>query len=87
MAATMIDSVIYGSLWSGLGVKELFDEVGRTKAWLEIIAVLAEVEAEFEIIPRDEGAMIARACRAIPVDGAFLDEVRRGRETSDPRWD
>lgn len=82
MAATMIDSVIYGSLWSGLGVKELFDEVGRTKAWLEIIAVLAEVEAEFEIIPRDEGAMIARACRAIPVDGAFLDEVRRGREAS-----
>lgn len=82
MAATMIDSVVFGSLWSKRSIKELFDEVAQTKAWLEIVAVLAEVEAECELVPADAAHMIAEACRTLNVDAAFLEEVRRGREES-----
>jgi adenylosuccinate lyase len=82
MAATMIDSVVFGSLWSGREVRELFEEIPRTKAWLEIVAVLAEVEAEFEFIPANAACEIAGVCRTLAVDAAFLDEVRRGREAS-----
>ena len=82
MAATMIDSIVFGSLWSAGEVKALFEEVPRTQAWLEIIAVLAEVEAEFEWIPTDAAREIALACRTLAVDAAFLDAVRIGREAS-----
>lgn len=82
MAAAMIDSVVFGSLWSKRSVKELFDEVPRTKAWLEIVAVLAEVEAEYALVPADAARVIAEVCRTLTVDGAFLEEVRRGREES-----
>jgi adenylosuccinate lyase len=81
-AATMIDSVVFGSLWSQRSIKALFDEVARTQGWLEIVAVLAEVEAEFELIPAQAARAIAACCRTLVVDDAFLDEVRRGREAS-----
>jgi adenylosuccinate lyase len=82
MAATMIDSVIYGSLWGSRTVRELFEEIPRTRAWLEIIAVLAEVQAEFDLIPAEAARQVAQACRALAPDAAFLDEVREGREAS-----
>ena len=82
MAATMIDSVVFGSLWSSQAVKALFEEIPRTKAWLEIVAVLAEVEGEFDVIPGDTARAIAPVCRSILVDLVFLDEVRQGREAS-----
>lgn len=81
-AATIIDSVVFGSLWSQRGIKALFDEIPRTRAWLEIIAVLAEVQAEFELVPAGAARAIAVCCRTLVVDAAFLDEVRRGREQS-----
>lgn len=80
--ATMIDSVVFGSLWSSRTTKAMFEERARTRSWLEIIAVLAEVQAEFELIPVSAGQAIADCCRELDVDEAFLDEVRRGREAS-----
>ena len=82
MAASMIDSTVFGGLWSRAEVKALFDEAPRTKAWLEIVAVLAEVEAEHQFIPAEAARAIAEACRSLVIDDAFLDEVRRGREAS-----
>jgi adenylosuccinate lyase len=81
-AASMIDSAVFGSLWSHSEIKALFDETVRTKAWLEIIAVLAEVQSEFQLIPGPAAAAIATCCRSLNVDAAMLDEVRRGREQS-----
>ena len=81
-AASMIDSAVFGSLWSQSQIKALFDEAARTRAWLNIIAVLAEVQAEFELIPAPAAAAIATCCRSLQVDAAFLDEVRLGREQS-----
>ena len=82
MPATMIDSSIFGSLWSPHAIKALFEEGARTRAWLEIIAVLAEVQAEFELIPATAAQAIAQCCNGLAVDAAFLDEVRAGREAS-----
>jgi adenylosuccinate lyase len=81
-AATMIDSTVFGSLWSQHAIKALFDEIPRTRAWLEIIAVLAEVEAEHGLIPAPAAAAIAECCRTLRVDAPFLDELMRGREES-----
>jgi len=81
-AASMIDSVVFGSLWSQRSIKALFDEVARTQGWLAIVAVLAEVEAEFELIPAQAARAIAGCCRKLVVDDSFLEEVRRGREAS-----
>ncbi len=81
-AASMIDSVVFGSLWSQRSIKALFDEVPRTQGWLAIVAVLAEVQAEFELIPAQAARAIAGCCRTLVVDDSFLDEVRRGREAS-----
>jgi isoquinoline 1-oxidoreductase beta subunit len=81
-AASMIDSVVFGSLWSQRGIKALFDEIPRTRAWLEIIAVLAEVQAEHALVPASAATAIAACCRTVKVDAAFLAEVGRGREES-----
>jgi adenylosuccinate lyase len=78
--ATIIDSCIFGSLWAHSGIRDLFEEEQRTQAWLEIIAVLAEVQAEFQLVPQAAASAIARRCRDLPVDAALLDEIRAGRE-------
>ncbi|MBP9929779.1 MAG: adenylosuccinate lyase family protein [Burkholderiaceae bacterium] len=82
MPATMIDSAIFGSLWSQHTIKALFDDVARTRAWLEIVAVLAEVQAEFTLIPAPAAHAIALRCRELAIDAAFLEEMRIGREAS-----
>lgn len=82
MPATMIDSAIFGSLWSQHAVKALFDDVDRTRGWLEIVAVLAEVQAEFSLIPAPAAHAIALCCRELAIDAAFLEEMRIGREAS-----
>ncbi len=81
-AASMIDSAVFGGLWSHSEIKALFDESARTRSWLHIIAVLAEVQAEYELIPAPAAAAIAACCRGLEVNDTLLDEVRRGREQS-----
>lgn len=82
MSATMLDSVIFGGLWSKRAIHEVFDELARTRGWLEIVAVLGEVQAEYGLIPAQAARDIAALCRSVPIDPAFLDEVRLGREQS-----
>ena len=82
MATTILDSIVYGGLWASETLAPLFEEVERTRGWLEILAVLAEVQGDHGLIPSSAARCIVRACREIAVDGAFLDELRRGREQS-----
>lgn len=77
-----VDSAIYHSAWSTPELRAIFDEIPRTRAWLEILAVLAETQAEFDLIPAADAACVARTCREIEIDAAFLDEVRRGYEAT-----
>ena len=82
MATSMFDSVTYGALWRSAALSEIFDEVPRTRAWLEILAVLAEVEAEYGLIPADAAQGVAKACRGMEVDGPLLLELASGREAT-----
>jgi adenylosuccinate lyase len=81
-ALLFIDSAVYGNAWSTPELRAIFDEGPRTRAWLEILAVLAETQGEFGLIPSAAAADVARTCRGIEPDAAFLDEVRRGYEAS-----
>jgi adenylosuccinate lyase len=82
MASQLMDSHVYGSAWGTPELRAIFDEEARVRAWLEILAVLAETEGEFGLIPADMAVRVAASCRRIEPDSAFLDEVRRGFEAS-----
>jgi adenylosuccinate lyase len=75
-------SMIYGGAWATPEMRALFADIPRTKRWLEILALLAEVEAEHGIIPQDAAQKIQATCKSIVIDTAFLAECREGYETS-----
>lgn len=71
-------SAIYGSAWATSEMRALFADVPRTRRWLELLALLAETQAEHGIIPADAARDIRATCRSIEVDAAFLAECREG---------
>ncbi len=82
MTSAFFDSVVYGGVWKDASVAALFEEASRTRDWLEILATLAEVQAECGVIPAAAAGAVAAACRSAEVGGAFLEEVRAGREAT-----
>src|SRR5260370_22510713 len=82
MTVHLIDSLIYQNSWGTPELRELFDEVSRTRSWLEILAVLAETQAEFGLIPPGAAQAVATTCRTVELDTAFFEEVRAGFEAT-----
>lgn len=82
MATQFIDSEVYGGAWGTPELRAIFEEEARVSRWLEILAVLAETEGEFGLVPADMAARVAAACRAIEPNSDFLNEVRQGFEAS-----
>jgi adenylosuccinate lyase len=82
MATQFMDSYVYGGAWGTPELRAIFEEEARITQWLEILAVLAETEGEFGLVPADMAARVAAGCRAIKPDSSFLDEVRQGFEAS-----
>jgi adenylosuccinate lyase len=82
MPIHIADSLIYGGSWGTDETRAIFDDEPRTRAWLEILACLAEAQAEVGLIPAEAASEVARACRALPLDAAFFDEVRQGFEAT-----
>ncbi|MFQ5614725.1 MAG: adenylosuccinate lyase family protein, partial [Anaerolineae bacterium] len=62
MATHIIDSEIYGSAWGSDEMRTIFDEVPRTQGWLDVIAALAEAQAEVGLIPAGVVPEIRRVC-------------------------
>jgi adenylosuccinate lyase len=71
------DSAIYGSAWSTPELRALFSERHKIRGWLEILSLLAEIQAEYGLIPAEAAREIA-ACRRIEVDEALLREAGEG---------
>ncbi len=69
------DSTIYGSSWASPELRPLFAEQNKIKGWLEVMSVLAEVQAEFGLIPEQAAAEINTAYENLEIDEAFLKEV------------
>jgi adenylosuccinate lyase len=82
VSSLVSESIVYGGAWSTPELRAIFDEIPRTTAWIEILAVLAETEAAFGLVPSDEAAAAAAACRATVVDGPFLEELRAAYQTT-----
>ena len=80
MPSHISDSLIYRNSWGTDETRAIFNDVPRTRAWLEILAALAETQAEVGLIPTEDAAKVARACREISLDTAFFEEVRKGFE-------
>ena len=75
-------SAIYGGAWATPEMRALFADVPRTRRWLDLLALLAEVQAEHGIIPRRRAQDIRATCRSIEVDADFLAECREGYEAT-----
>lgn len=52
------DSAIFGHLWTTPEVSALFSDEGRTQAWLDILAALAEAQAEVGMVPPSAAAAV-----------------------------
>jgi adenylosuccinate lyase len=68
----MIDSEIYGGAWSSDEMRAIFDDVPRTQGWLEVIAALAEAQAEVGLIPAKVAPEIRQVCRVELLEMAAL---------------
>lgn len=75
-------SAIYGSAWATPEMRALFADAPRTRRWLDLLALLADVQAEYGIIPADAAQDIRMTCRSIDVDSNFLAECREGYEAT-----
>jgi adenylosuccinate lyase len=75
-------SDIYGSAWATPQMRALFADRPRTKRWLDLLLLLAEVQADHGIIPKDAARDIKVACQSIEIDAQFLAECREGYETT-----
>ncbi len=82
MPVHMIDSLIYQNSWGTPEMRAIFDDVPRTRSWLEILAVLAETQGEFGLIPQDAAREVATICRSVELDTAFFEEVRASFEAT-----
>lgn len=75
-------SAIYGGAWSTPEIRTLFDDIPRTRKWIELLAILAEVQAEHGVIPSDAAQDIKTTCASLCVDDDFLAECRDGYQAT-----
>jgi adenylosuccinate lyase len=82
MTGWSFGSQIYAGAWSTPALRVLFDDLPRTRCWLNILATLAEVQGEFALIPAANATAVAKACRAVVLDESFFADVRAGYEAT-----
>jgi 3-carboxy-cis,cis-muconate cycloisomerase len=68
MPATIIDSAIFGNIFSTQAMRQVWSDENRTRKYLDIEAALARVQARLGIIPEKAAAEIARNCRLGKID-------------------
>jgi adenylosuccinate lyase len=67
-----MDSPIYGVAWQSDEMRAIFDDEPRLQSWLDVIAALAEAQAELGVIPAGAVPEIKRVCRVELLDMAAL---------------
>lgn len=75
----MIDSQIYGDAWNTDEMQAIFDDVPRTQGWLDVIAALAEAQAEVGLIPAAVVPEIKRVCN---LNLLSMEALRKGYQTT-----
>ena len=68
MPATIIDSAIFGDIFSTEAMRAVWSDENRTQKYLDIEAALARVQARLGIIPQEAADEIVRNCRLDRID-------------------
>lgn len=82
MTSLFVESSIYQNSWSTESLRKIFDEKSRIRTWLEILAVLAEVQSKFGLIPKSAGNSIREFCSQVEIDSELLNDIKEGFEQS-----
>ncbi|MDT7552945.1 MAG: hypothetical protein QOI16_1481 [Pseudonocardiales bacterium] len=77
MTSHPTDSDVYGHLWTTPELHALFDDPGRTGAWLEILVALAQAQADVGLVPEKAARLIAEHTRLDRLDLAAVAEGTR----------
>ena len=72
MAATIIDSRIFGDIFSSAAMRQVWSDENRTAKYIDVEKALAIVQGRLGIIPHEAADEIVRNCDA--------DQVRPGHE-------
>jgi adenylosuccinate lyase len=75
-------SGVYGGAWATPRMRALFADAPRTRRWLDLLAMLAETQAEYNVIPAEAAQDIRATVESIEVDAEFLRECREGYEAT-----
>jgi 3-carboxy-cis,cis-muconate cycloisomerase len=74
MPSTIVDSAIFGNIFSTDAMRTVWSDENRTQKYLDIEAALARVQARLEIIPQDAADEIVKNCTLDKIDMAKLRE-------------
>jgi 3-carboxy-cis,cis-muconate cycloisomerase len=72
MPSTIIDSAIFGDIFSTSAMRQVWSDENRTQKYLDIEAALARVQARLGIIPQEAADEIVRNCKLERLDLAKL---------------
>ena len=81
------DSRVYGHLWTTPEASALFTDEGRTQAWLDILAALAQAQADVGLVPRAAADAIAGPRRRRPAGPRAGRRADPGDRALDPGAD
>jgi 3-carboxy-cis,cis-muconate cycloisomerase len=73
MPSTIIDSAIFGNIFSTAAMRKVFSDENRTQKYLDIEAALARVQARLGIIPAEAAEEIVKNCTLAMID---MDKLR-----------
>jgi 3-carboxy-cis,cis-muconate cycloisomerase len=74
MAATIVDSAIFGNIFSTAAMRRIWSDENRTQKYLDIEAALARVQGRLGIIPMEAAEEIVSNCVLEKIDMAKLAE-------------
>src|ERR1043166_3812336 len=72
MPATLIDSAIFGDIFSSQAMRKVWSDENRTQKYLDTEAALARVQGRLGIIPAEAADEIAKHCTLAEIDMAKL---------------
>ncbi|MFC5523790.1 class-II fumarase/aspartase family protein [Polaromonas jejuensis] len=72
MSATIIDSKIFGDMFSDAKMRQVWSDENRTAKYLDIERALAKVQGELGIIPKEAAVEIVKNCNLDQIDWVKL---------------
>ena len=72
MPASIIDSKIFGDIFSEAAMRQVWSDENRTAKYLDIERALAKVQGELGIIPKEAADEIVKNCELSQIDWVKL---------------